>query len=440
MTFALPAKQQNPLNYTGFGIGSLPAVQFPRAPLPQDIDFPIFTIWRNSNPTPTPPDATGDAWLLSKFNGAVQPYQAVWIKLSTASGGDLETLTPDSGGAVSPVAANINVHGTNGITTSNGGTAQLNINLPTTVAITFDGDIGSATPAANVITFNANTNSGSSVEFSGSGSTISLLVTDTSSNTIIGLDAGDASITGVQNTALGQTALGHVTSSSFNTALGQVALNALTTGNGTNTAVGQHSLSNLTTGSGNSVLGQGTGNSYTTNESSNVLINSVGVIGDNNTLRIGGATGSGNQQLNKAFIQGISGNTVSNPQVVMINSATGQLGSAATGGGLSWDLASVNTNMVSNTGYIADGGGRVTLTLPATSNIGDVISVVNSINGFMIAQNAGQQITFASQQTTVGTSGNLSSTQVLGEAVTLLCIAANTDWQVISSIGTLHIM
>lgn len=129
MTFALPPKQQSPLDYTGPDLGQVPAVQFPRAPLPQDIHYPLFTLWRNSNPAPVAPDTTGDAWLLTKFDASTQPYTAVWIKLATAGGGNLETLTPDSGGVVNPVLDNINLHGVGNVTTTNGGAGQINLNL-----------------------------------------------------------------------------------------------------------------------------------------------------------------------------------------------------------------------------------------------------------------------------------------------------------------------
>ena len=69
------------------------------------------------------------------------------------------------------------------------------------------------------------------------------------------------------------------------------------------------------------------GTAYTGAESSNILMNSVGVLGDTNTLRIGRATGIAAQFLNKTFIHGIRGITtdVNDAIPVLIDSA-GQLG------------------------------------------------------------------------------------------------------------------
>lgn len=46
---------------------------------------------------------------------------------SGGGGGSLNTLTPDVGGVVTPVAANIDIHGINGIVTSNTGPGSLTI-------------------------------------------------------------------------------------------------------------------------------------------------------------------------------------------------------------------------------------------------------------------------------------------------------------------------
>ena len=84
-------------------------------------------------------------------------------------------------------------------------------------------------------------------------------------------------------------------------------------------------LLGVTTGSYNSSFGYNAGSSYGAASSSNVTINHAGAS-ESNTLRIGAATGTGNQQLNAAFICGINGITVTGTAVLV--SASDQLGVA----------------------------------------------------------------------------------------------------------------
>lgn len=94
-----------------------------------------------------------------------------------------------------------------------------------------------------------------------------------------------------------------------------------------NAVVGFKALSNATTGSFNVALGSLAGNGYSTSESSNIVINSEGINGESNTLRIGGGTGAGNQQLNASFIAGITGIVVTGAPVLV--STGDQLGVVA---------------------------------------------------------------------------------------------------------------
>lgn len=94
-----------------------------------------------------------------------------------------------------------------------------------------------------------------------------------------------------------------------------------------NVSVGQGTLGNAGfTGELNIAFGTSSGGDYTGSESSNIVLNHTGVTGDNNTLRIGTGTGSSNSQLNKAFIAGIQGITVTGTAVLI--SSSDQLGIA----------------------------------------------------------------------------------------------------------------
>lgn len=94
-------------------------------------------------------------------------------------------------------------------------------------------------------------------------------------------------------------------------------------------------------------------------------------------------------------------------------------------------------SMAVNTGYIANNQGNViTYTLPATSAVGDEIRLVSAgaTGGYAIAQGAGQQIQFGTSNTTLGVTGGLVYSTG-GDCLHLLCIVANTTWQVIDWVG-----
>jgi hypothetical protein len=134
----------------------------------------------------------------------------------------------------------------------------------------------------------------------------------------------------VQNCSYGYDALTKISSGNYNCGFGSTCLLNLTTG-ARNSALGLATALNLVSGSDNVFLGAQSGVNYTGAESSNILLGSQnsGTLGESNVLRIGVSTGSGTGQLNQAFIQGIASVSVSNLNVVTINTSTGQLGSQA---------------------------------------------------------------------------------------------------------------
>jgi len=107
---------------------------------------------------------------------------------------------------------------------------------------------------------------------------------------------------------------------------------------------------------------------------------------------------------------------------------------------IQWNVVTNSSaNLVIDEGVFANNAGGVTLTLPATAAVGDVI-IVSSINagGWTLAQNAGQTIHIGNQDSTTGTGGSLASTAI-GDTVTLVCSVANTDFVVISSMGNITV-
>lgn len=216
-------------------------------------------------------------------------------------------------------------------------------NPGSTAIQTIDGDNGSVSGTTVTVFANqATLNSGSSVAFANSGTTSTLNVTDGGLNTIIGQGAGVtpnsassctglgyqalASITDDDNhVAIGRAALQSANDGSSNTAVGAYALNALVAG-GDNTAVGAHAGISLPNGNFNTMIGYFAGTGYTNAESSNILIGNAGTASENNTIRIGDQ-GSGNLQQNRFFAAGVAGVSVSNTEMVTIDTTTGQMGS-----------------------------------------------------------------------------------------------------------------
>jgi len=122
---------------------------------------------------------------------------------------------------------------------------------------------------------------------------------------------------------------------------------------------------------------------------------------------------------------------------VSVTNAANSITISSSGGGLTWSVQTGTTQaMAVNHGYIANNAGVVVATLPATSAVGDVVSItgINNATGWKIAQNAGNQIFFGTSSTTAGVGGYLQSTATR-DAVTLVCTSTDANWQVISSIG-----
>ncbi len=322
---------------------------------------------------------------------------------------------------------------------------------------TITGDTGGAlSPTANnwnIITNVAALNAGSTIAFSGAVSTLTYNVSDANANMFFGKASGNPAIggiggnvcygnlsctaitTGANNTAVGNTALRSLTTGSENTSLGGQSLANFTIGS-RNVCIGYNALGIMTSGSDNIVLGRQSGSNYTNLESSNILLSNTGTGAENNTIHIG-TQGAGSAQQNRCFIAGIVGVTPSNQQTVVIDSTTGQLG-VSSGDVVTWNVVTTNQVGAANNGYIfVSAGGALTISLPATSAVGDeFIVALDGATSWQITQAAGQQIRISSATTTLGATGTLTST-AQGDSVTLVCRTANTLWTAISMIGNL---
>ncbi len=157
-------------------------------------------------------------------------------------------------------------------------------------------------------------------------------------NFYAGKNAGNFTNTGTQNTVYGSNACTAFTTAAANVVVGQLAAQSLTIGGNNvivgrggcgalisgnnNTLLGASIAGFLTTGSSNIIIGSGAGSAYTTSESNNILIKNNGVIGDNQTIRIGGNTQT------SVYITGIDSNTITDanlPQIMVVDPTNDQL-------------------------------------------------------------------------------------------------------------------
>jgi len=126
---------------------------------------------------------------------------------------------------------------------------------------------------------------------------------------------------------------------------------------------------------------------------------------------------------------------------VSITTGAGSITVNAVGGGLTWSTVTVDASFTVNSGVVANKAGLLTMTLPATSAVGDMVAItgINTALGWKIAQNAGNTIFFGTSTTTAGTGGSLSSLAT-HDTVTLVCVTASANWSVLSSIGNITVV
>ena len=282
------------------------------------------------------------------------------------------------------------------------------------VAITFNGDSGTATPSAGVITLNGGS---TGLTTSASGSTVSLtgVLNLAHGGTNANLTASNGGIfysTGTAGAILAGTATanqilqsGSNTTPAWSTATfaGTYAASTLLYSNGANTVTGlatANSASLVTTSAGVPVWSS-------TMTNGQVIIGSTGATPTAATLSAG--TG-----------------------VTITNSAGGITINAA-GAGMTWTVETTNTSTAVNNGYISNSGSQLQFLLPVTAAVGSIIGIAGiGSGGWIVTQNASQLIHLGSSVTTTGTGGSLASTNQY-DSMLLLCVVANTAWVVLGA-------
>jgi hypothetical protein len=118
---------------------------------------------------------------------------------------------------------------------------------------------------------------------------------------------------------------------------------------------------------------------------------------------------------------------------ISIVNAAGSITISATGlAGFSWTVVSGTSQaMAVNNGYVTNNAGLVTLTLPASSIVGDEIDIIGKgAGGWKVQCGGGQTIVVGSSTTTSG--GSVASTNAK-DSFYMICTAANTEWTVASA-------
>lgn len=127
---------------------------------------------------------------------------------------------------------------------------------------------------------------------------------------------------------------------------------------------------------------------------------------------------------------------------ISITNAPGSITINSVGAGLTWTVVTVDTTFAVNTGTIANKAGLLTMNLPVLSSVGDMIAItgINNATGWKIGQTAaGHQIFFGSTNTTLGAGGSLASTGTR-DTIFIVCVIANTVWNVVDAIGNITVV
>lgn len=124
---------------------------------------------------------------------------------------------------------------------------------------------------------------------------------------------------------------------------------------------------------------------------------------------------------------------------INIANAAGSITISATDS-VNWEVVTMATGMAVDKGYIANAGGGLAFTLPAVVAVGDTMRITGiNAGGWTVAQNAGQTVHFGISSTTTGVGGSLASTATR-DSIELVCVVANTDFNVTSSVGNITIV
>ena len=320
-------------------------------------------------------DSTSDAGQLGGLNGAANTFLVGGTKPSftgspTASG----TITGNALSSTTTVTAGTNLVSTAG-----------NI----TLAQTSSSSVGNITMAGDRYIHSYNDSQNFFAGRQSGNTTHSQTVV-----TAVGYQAGSGLTSGGgQNTFFGCTSGKNITSGAYNNVFGP-ATTAWGTGS-YNLALGGYLGANYTAGGGSSA------------NASNIYIQSYGA-NESNALRIGNATGTGNAQINAAYIAGITGISVTAAGSMVVVDSSNKLGT---------DYSTINIATAATAKTITLGTTTTTTSLAVNFGTGDA-TFASATGTIMLMADTGE-ITYPLQP---------SFLAYLGSSVTN-ATGAGTSWQ-----------
>ncbi len=163
-----------------------------------------------------------------------------------------------------------------------------------------------------------------------------------------------------------------------------------------------------------------------------------------NTAKVTNATHSGDATGDTALtLATVNSDVGSYTNADITVNAKGLITAASSGTdvGITWNEVTGTTQSAAvNNGYITNNAGLVIVTIPDTATLGSVVRITGKgAGGWKLAQNSGETIHFGNTDTTTGVGGSLASTNRY-DTVELVCITANTDWVVVSSVGNITVV
>lgn len=149
-----------------------------------------------------------------------------------------------------------------------------------------------------------------------------------------------------------------------------------------------------------------------------------------------------------------NGTVSANPSSLLHDTTTGNLWLKVSGSGTTqwskiltvpffvWNIVTSATNptsILTSNGYIPKGAGPVTFLLPAAAAVGDTFRIAGYGNLWTLRQNPGQSIFMGNLTTTAGVGGSITATQIK-DTIEFVCVTANIEFQVLSSMGNPNIV
>lgn len=401
-----------------FSLNELAPIVASRAPTTSDSKFPIGKIW--SYP------ASSLAYILvSKSSSSGGVVSATWDSFAGGTS-SVDTITGDSGGALSPTSGNINILGTASQITTTGSGSTLTLSLPSAIAIT------TSVTSASFITSSATlgtTFTANSLTPTGSDTNIDLLVNGKGTGGVIhsrGLSGGDVTIEVTNTNNVSGSSRAGFEAAVGGASAGDPYINFLVSGAGQFTMGIDNSASDTFVLSSGAALGTNNLLTITSNGTTSFLSTNVSVSGSN--------AGS----FSRIFVENTSAAASSDAvfNAVVADAAAGDaFSSYSVTGGASWSFGidnSVSDNFVFAASATLGTSNAVSITtdgaVTTTSSITATAGNITASNGNLVASTAATGLSLPVATGTGAAAGAVTCTGRVGSVTfSSVSVAAAAD-------------